>query len=243
MKIALITGASEGVGKKICEALSSEGFRIVAIDSVKTEDLKKSLKNIQNHLELVVGGADFSNPQSIIDSLASFLPNQNWTVLVNSMGENIGGNLLESTLDQWKQMIDTNLTVPFVLSQAFAKNSQKNNIKGSIINISSMAGITGAKKPGYAASRAGIFGLTKSIAMQLGPNVRCNTIYTGAVNDKMHADWDNEKRKKVIEATPIGRIAEPEEIANIVSFLADDKRSGFMTGAIINATGGQYLGQ
>ena len=106
-----------------------------------------------------------------------------------------------------------------------------------------MVGIIGAKKPGYAASKAGIIGLTKSVAMQAGPNIRCNAIYPGAMETPMTADWDAETRAKISKNTPIGRIAKPEEIASIVKFLATDSESGFLTGAILNATGGQYLGQ
>jgi len=140
-------------------------------------------------------------------------------------------------------MMNVNLTAPFILSQLFANNSKKHDIKGSIVNVSSMVGIIGAKKPGYAASKAGMLGLTKSIAMQSGPNIRCNAIYPGAMDTPMTADWDEEIRKKISAGTPIGRIADPKEIAQIVAFLADEKQSSFLTGSIINATGGQYLGQ
>ena len=243
MKIALVTGAAGGLGKKICEALALKGFGIVAVDLLKTEDLKVNLKYINGNLKKVIGGVDFANPESVISSLHEFLPNKNWTVLVNNAGISVGGKLLDSTLDQWNLMMNVNLTSPFVLSQAFVQNSKENNIKGSIINISSMVGIIGAKKPGYAASKAGLIGLTKSVAMQSGPNIRCNAIYPGAMDTPLTADWDEETRNKIVATTPIGRIADPGEIAKIVAFLADDNESGFLTGTILNATGGQYLGQ
>ncbi|PIR64323.1 MAG: hypothetical protein COU63_04470, partial [Candidatus Pacebacteria bacterium CG10_big_fil_rev_8_21_14_0_10_36_11] len=199
--------------------------------------------SLGDSLELAIGGVDFSKPETIIESLGSFLPNKEWTVLVNNAGVSVGGKLLDGSLAHWNLMMNVNLTAPFVLSQAFAKNSQENNIKGSIVNISSMVGVIGAKKPGYAASKAGLLGLTKAIAMQAGPNIRCNAIYPGAMDTPMTADWDAETRKKIEAGTPIGRIADPREIAQIVAFLADDQQSSYLTGAVINATGGQYLGQ
>jgi len=243
MKCALVTGASGGLGKEICKVLVHTGFRIIAVDVMETTQLKKNLAEIKDSLEYVVGGIDFSHPETIKNSLVEILPNKNWTVLVNNAGLSVGGKLLDSTLDQWNLMMNVNLTAPFVLSQLFVENAQQNGIKGSIVNISSMVGVIGTKKPGYAASKAGLLGLTKSVALQTGPNIRCNAIYPGAMDTPMTADWDEETRKKIIASTPIGRIASPKEIAKIVSFLADDEQSGFLTGAVINATGGQYLGQ
>lgn len=243
MKIALITGAAGGLGKQICRTLATDGFHIIALDLHKTETLRNKLADVSNNLIQTIGGVDFNNPASVMDSLNPLLPNKYWTVLVNNAGVSTGGNLLDSTLEEWNLMINVNLSAPFILSQAFVKNSQHHNIKGSIINISSMVGIIGGKKPGYAASKAGLLGLTKSIAMQAGPSVRCNAIYPGAINTPMTADWNKEKKSKIAANTPIGRIAEPTEIANIVAFLANEQKSGFLTGSIINATGGQYLGQ
>lgn len=243
MKIALVTGAGEGIGKKTCEILAAKKFKIIALDSMSTALLQKSLKALKTDLIEVKGGVNFTNQDSVQTALNTITFDKTWTVLANCVGVNLGGGLLDSNLEDWNAMMNANLTTPYILSQAFAKNCKQYSIKGSIINISSMVGVIGAKKPGYAASRAGILGLTKAIAMQSGPDIRCNAIYTGAVNDAMHADWDEEKKKKVAAATPIGRIAEPAEIANIVAFLADDQQSGFLTGSIINATGGQYLGQ
>jgi len=243
MKLAVVTGASGGLGKEICKALAKKGFRIVALDLSLEPVIRNILSEISEDLELVIGGVNFSRPELINKALDSFLPNKEWNVLVNNAGVSVGGKLLDSTLEEWNLMMNVNLAVPFLLSQAFVKNSQQYSIDGSIINISSMVGIIGAKKPGYSASKAGLIGLTKSVAMQSGPKVRCNAIYPGAIDTPLTADWDKETREKISQNTPIGRIAQPSEIANIVAFLADQEQSGFLTGSIINATGGQYLGQ
>lgn len=243
MQLAVVTGAAGGLGKEACKALADKGFRIVAVDLLATTELKESLAEIKDSLEMAIGGVDFSKPETIKNSLSKFLPNKNWTVLVNNAGLSVGGKLMDGTLDQWNLMMNVNLTAPFILSQLFAQNAAEFGIKGAIVNISSMVGVIGTKKPGYAASKAGLLGLTKAVALQAGPNVRCNAIYPGAMDTPMTADWDKETRKKIASNTPIGRIAAPAEIAQIVAFLADDKQSGFLTGSIINATGGQYLGQ
>lgn len=243
MKIAVVTGASGGLGKSICMVLADKGFKIVALDLLDTDQLKESLKDLKDSLEMTIGGINFANPSFIAQSLSGFLPNPNWTVLVNNAGVSVGGKLLVSTLEEWNLMMNVNLTAPFVLTQEFAKNSKYNNIRGSIVNIASMVGVVGAMKPGYAASKAGLIGLTKATALQSGPSIRCNAIYPGAINTPLTADWDELTKSKIIANTPMGRIAEPEEIAKIVAFLADEGQSGFLTGAVINATGGQYLGQ
>lgn len=243
MKLALVTGAAGGLGSEICQVLAKKGHDIVAMDLVPAKKIRQKLTGIDANLEEVIGRVDFAKPASISTKLSSFLPNKNWTTLVNNAGISYGGKLYDATLEEWGKMMQVNLTAPFVLSQLFAQNSREFNLSGSIVNISSMVGIIGAKKPGYAASKAGLLGLTKSIAMQAGPKVRCNAIYPGAMETPMTADWDAETKKMIANKTPLDRIADPKEIAQVVAFLADEEQSSFMTGAVLNATGGQYLGQ
>lgn len=240
MKTAIITGSGGGLGIALCHELSSLGFQIIAIDTIPCKQLEALFKGSPYYC---VGDIDFSNSELVVNSLSEFFPNKEVEVLVNNAGVSVGGKLLDETLSDWQKMMAVNLTAPFILSQAFVQNCQQFHIRGSIVNISSMAGVVGAKKPGYAASKAGLLGLTKSIAMQAGPDIRCNAIFPGAMLTPMIADWDEETRKKITSNTPIGRIATPQEIAKIVAFLANSEQSGYLTGAIINATGGQYLGQ
>ena len=243
MKLAVVTGVHEGIGLACCTRLSKLGYQIVGIDSVSVDKMHKSLTGAGVKIEMLIGDLPIQDNGEIAKSLEVLKGLKSWSVLVNALASNLGEGIYESRLDDWNTMINVNLTLPYQLSQLFALSCKENNVAGSIVNVSSMVGLIGAKKPGYASSRSGIFGLTKSLAMQLGPNVRCNLVYTGAVNDLMHSDWDSEKRRKVSNATPMGRLAEPEDIARIITFLADNEESSFITGATINATGGQYLGQ
>jgi NAD(P)-dependent dehydrogenase (short-subunit alcohol dehydrogenase family) len=167
---------------------------------------------------------------------------KDWVGLVNNAGVSVGGNAYTQLLSEWDLMMSVNLTAPFLLSQKFILNAKNRQLTGSLVNIASMVGWVGAKKPGYAASKAGIMGLTKAFAMQVGPKIRVNAICPGAMATPMTADWNEDVRMKIIENTPIGRIAEPKEIAAVVSFLLNEQQSGYLTGSIINATGGQYLG-
>lgn len=243
MKTALVTGASGGLGIAICKVLAERGFSIIAVARTPQKELESRLSFLGEKLERVIGNVDFSSPENLQEKIRIILPHPNWSVLVNNAGVSQGGKLLDGSLEDWNTMISVNLTAPFLLSQLFAQNAKEQKLHGSIVNISSMVGIVGAKKPGYAASKAGLIGLTKSVALQAGPNVRCNAIYPGAVDTPMIADWDAQTRENIAKNSPIGHIAHPEEIAKIVAFLADDNESGFMTGVALNATGGQYLGQ
>lgn len=243
MKTALVTGASGGLGQAICKVLAERGYTIIAIARTPQKELEARLSFLGEKLEQAIGGVDFSSPENLQKHITAILPHKNWSVLVNNAGVSQGGRLIDGTLEDWNTMLAVNLTAPFLLSQLFVQNAQAHNLKGSIVNISSMVGVVGAKKPGYAASKAGLIGLTKSIALQVGPNIRCNAIYPGAVDTPMIADWDAQTRETIAKNSPVGHIAHPEEIAKIVAFLADDNESSFMTGTALNATGGQYLGQ
>lgn len=243
MKTALVTGAAGGLGKAICEVLAQRGYSLIALDIAPENVIREKLSSLSDKLEIVMGGIDLSHSQTLQPTIEKILPHKDWSVLVNNAGISLGGKLPDASLADWNTMMSVNLTAPFLLSQLFIRNAMQHNNRGSIINISSMVGLVGAKKPGYAASKAGLLGLTKSVAMQSGPLVRCNAVYPGAMDTPMTADWDEPTRQTIIKNTPLARIPKPEEIAKIVAFLADENESGFITGAALNATGGQYLGQ
>lgn len=243
-KLCIVTGAASGIGRSITKKLLHQGYDITAVDrnTHGLELLEKDFKKFSPHI--TTRTVDLGKPEEIRhffkDKKISW---DNMFGLVNAAGITIGSNIFELTEQDWNLDLAVNLTAPFLLTQHVVKLLQRYKKHGSIVNISSLAGIQGAKKPNYASSKAGLIGLTKSVAGVVGQyGIRVNAIYPGAVNTPLIADWNDKKRANIREHTPLGRIAEPDEIAEIVAFLLSDNAS-FVHGAVINATGGQYTGQ
>lgn len=237
---ALITGATGGLGQAIAyELVAKYDLLLLGRNSVQLKKLKQLLKS-QGVVEILE--IDLSQPPEIEAIFTLDLPWDRWTLLVNNAGVSLGSGITESSLHEWNTMLGVNLTAPYLLTQQFVKNAQLHKLKGSIVNISSMMGQVGSEKDGYSSSKAGLTALTKSVARQVGPTLRCNAIIPGAIETEMIAEWDEAMKQKVTSNTPLGRYAQPSEIAKIVSFLADEEASGYLTGSVINATGGQYLG-
>lgn len=241
MKTTVVTGAAGGIGAAICQVLADEGHELIAID-VSLAAVQAATK----HLKTVVYpiACDLAEPNNVSQLFTrEELPWHIVTGLVNCAGVAIGQDIFELSLEDWQRDLAINLTAPFLFTKHLVKTMKNHQTMGSIVNISSLAGIQGAKKPNYAASKAGLIGLTKATALRAGQyGIRCNAIYPGAVNTSLIADWDEAKMQHIASQTPLGRIAEPREIAELVAFLLSEK-SSFMTGAVLNITGGQYLGQ
>lgn len=243
MALALITGATGGIGRAISAALAADGF-----DLFLTSTSHKSLKELAEHLQKHFPDGRFEykagdlSKQTFIESLfKDHLSSTKLTAVVNNAGVSLGTDIFETSLEDWNQSISVNLTAPFLITK-YSLPLIKKNGGGAIVNIGSLAAIQGAKKPGYAASKAGLVGLTKSAAVSAGKdNIRVNAIIPGAVDTELISDWDKGKRTAVSEQSPLKRIAKAEEIASVVSYLLSDK-AAFITGATINATGGTYLG-
>jgi 3-oxoacyl-[acyl-carrier protein] reductase len=162
-------------------------------------------------------------------------------ILVNNAGIARDMPLETMALEDWKAVIDTNLTGYFLCIQAAASLMVKQK-RGVIVNLSSISGKVGyAGQVNYSASKAGIIGLTKAAAKELGPHgIRVNALQPGTTRSDMTEVLGPEVLAKRIAETPLGRIAEPEEVANVVLFLASDMAS-FMTGAVLEVTGGRYM--
>jgi len=232
-KIVVITGAASGIGKATADVLQSE-YDLVLLDKAEISRQGKGIWVRQCDL--------LQTDQIAALWQDSEIPWEHLWGLVNCAGITVGGDIFDLTESEWDLDQAINLKAPFLMSQAAARHLQRNG-GGSIVNISSLAGVQGAKKPNYAASKAGILGLTKAIAARAGQfGIRCNAIYPGAVDTPLIADWDEAKRLQIVGNTPLGRLARPEEIAQVVRFLLSEQAS-YITGAALNATGGQYLGQ
>jgi len=243
MSLALITGATGGIGRAISGALARDGLDLflTARSENNLSDLRAKLAHQFPERTISVRSGDLSDSSFIEDLFKLYLTNTDLSVLVNNAGISIGTDIFSLSVADWEATIAVNLTAPFLLTRAALPILAARG-GGSIINIASLAAVQGASKPNYAASKAGLIGLTKSTAQSVGGvGIRANAIIPGAVDTDMIADWNVENRAVVIDRTSLRRIASPNEIADVVSFLASDK-SRFITGTAINVTGGQYLG-
>lgn len=242
-KTALITGGSRGIGKGICEIFAAQGANIAftyrsssqQADAL-TEELAKqgiTAKGYQSD------AANFKAAEELINNvLADF---GKIDVLINNAGITKDNLLLRMSEDQWDDVINTNLKSVFNLSKFIARPMMKNRA-GSIINISSVVGVNGnAGQSNYSASKAGIFGFTKSMAKELGSrNVRVNAVAPGFIETEMTAELDDAVLDQWKAAIPLKRGGSPADVANACLYLASDL-SSYVTGQTILVDGGMVM--
>ena len=239
MKTALVTGGSRGIGKAISLSLG-KSFNVVVGYSSSKDSAEEVVEDIVKS-----GGTataiqvDVKSSESIENAFVTIEEEFDGVdVLVNNAGitkDNILPRLKE---DDWNDVIDTNLSGSFKTSQRAIKHMMKNKW-GRIVFISSIVGMMGNQgQANYAASKAGLIGLSKSIAKEMGSrNITSNVIAPGYVDTDMTAFLTDEQKEKIIEQLSIKRIGKPEDIANIVSFLTSDE-SEYITGQVISVDGG-----
>lgn len=239
-KIALITGASKGIGKGIAVKLAEQGANIAFtyLSSVeKGQALEKELEGFGIKAKGYRSDAsDFKQADDLVNSVIADFGTID--ILVNNAGITKDGLLMRMTEEQWDAVINTNLKSVFNLTKAIQRPMLKQR-KGSIINISSVVGVKGnAGQANYSASKAGINGFTKSVALELGSrNIRCNAIAPGFIETEMTEVLNPDVVKQWRESIPLKRGGSPEDVANAVLFLASDM-SGYITGQVLNVCGG-----
>jgi 3-oxoacyl-[acyl-carrier protein] reductase len=230
-KTALVTGASRGIGRAIAEELARAGASVVVG--------YRSGKDEAEELAAAIGGRAVQADVSSADDAKRLVEEAgDVDVLVNNAGLTRDGLLARMPDDDWRTVIDTNLSSVFYTCRAVARPMMKRK-GGSIVNISSVVGVHGNwGQTNYAASKAGIIGFTKSLARELGSrNIRANVVAPGYVKTALTDVLPEEATKAMIEHTPLGRVAEPDEIAGAVRFLASDQAS-FITGEVLLVDGG-----
>lgn len=239
-KVALITGATRGIGRGIALKFAENGCN-VAFTYVSSESKAIELENELIQFGVKAKGfkadaADFSMAEKVVDEIIKEWGNID--ILVNNAGITRDGLLLRMTEQQFDEVIRANLKSVFNYTKAVQKVMLKNR-KGSIINISSVVGIKGnAGQANYAASKAGIIGFTKSVALELGSrNIRCNAIAPGFIETEMTHALDEKTIQQWRESIPLKRGGTPEDIANACLFLASEM-SSYITGQCINVCGG-----
>ena len=239
-RTVIVTGASRGIGRKIAKKFAIEGYKVI-INYNKSEkeafELFESLKDYESRVE--VFKADVTNRDEV-DNMVQFCLSKfgSIDVLVNNAGIAQTKLFTDITKEDWRNMIDVNLTGIFNCTQSTLKQ-MINNKRGQIINISSIWGITGAScEVHYSAVKAGVIGFTKALAKELGlSNIQVNCVAPGAVRTDMLLEYSKEEMKEIEEGIPLGRLGEPEEIANLITFLASES-ADYITGQIISPNGG-----
>ena len=242
-KIALVTGGSRGIGKSIAIALANEGcnvaftYRSAESQAKEVEQQIISLGREAKCFQANV--ASSSETKIVVDAvIAQF---KRLDILINSAGITKDGLLMRMKEEDFDDVIDTNLKGVFNYTQTASKQMMSQRA-GKIINITSVVGVTGnAGQSNYAASKAGIIGFTKSIAKELASrNIQVNAIAPGFIETEMTGALNEEQRKIILEKIPAKRIAKPEEIANVVCFLASSN-ADYITGQTICVDGGMVM--
>ena len=240
-KVAIVTGASRGIGEAVALKLAEHGAH-VAFSYLSSEEKAKALEAKLKGMGVNAkayksNAAVFADCEAMVNDVVKEFGNVD--VCVNNAGISKDNLLLRLSLEQWDDVINTNLTSIFNMTKQVIKPMMKAK-KGSIINMSSIVGVSGnAGQASYAASKAGILGFTMSVAKELGSrNIRCNAIAPGFVEtDMTHYLKDGDGAKKFLEGIPLGRFGRAEEIANTTLFLASDL-SSYLTGQVITVDGG-----
>jgi 3-oxoacyl-[acyl-carrier protein] reductase len=230
-KTALVTGASRGIGRAIATELAWAGANLV----VGYRAGKDEAEALASELRARAVQADVSSPD---DAKRLVEEAGDVDILVNNAGLTRDTVLARMSDDDWRAVIDTNLSSVFYTCRAVTRPMMRRR-GGAIVNVSSVVGVHGNfGQTNYAASKAGIIGFTKSLARELGSRgVRANVVAPGYVKTRLTDELPEEATKLMLENTPLGRIAEPEEIAGAVRFLVSDEAS-FITGEVLLVDGG-----
>jgi len=239
-RVALITGATRGIGKGIAESFAKNGATVV-FTYVSSEEKAKALEKELQAFGVKAKGfksdaGDFKAAEDLVNAVVAEFGTID--VLVNNAGITRDTLLMRMSEQQWDEVMNANLKSVFNLTKAVQKPMLKAR-KGSIINMSSVVGVKGnAGQSNYAASKAGIIGFTKSVAIELGSrNIRCNAIAPGFIETEMTAALDEKVVQSWRDGIPLKRGGTAEDVANLTLFLASDM-SSYITGQCINVCGG-----
>lgn len=242
-KVALITGASAGIGLAIAHKLAKENCDLILL-SRSIDKLRKAQKDIEEKYQVksTVHSCDVSNPKEV-EKVAQFVQKTsiNINFLVNNAGISSSASIDALTHEQFQEELLTNIGGTHYISKAFYPLMKRG---GAIVNLSSIRGRMGSphSSPGYSAAKAGIIALTKTYALQLARHgIRVNAVAPGAIYPtEMTARWNEEKQQKIIEESIIKRLGSPQEVADAVYFLLSEK-AAFITGHTLDVNGGNYM--
>jgi 3-oxoacyl-[acyl-carrier protein] reductase len=241
-EIALVTGASRGIGRAIALALGAQGATVVgtATTAEGAGRIGVALREAGVQGEgLVMNVTDQGSIDAALGAMAETFGAP--SILVNNAGITRDNLLLRMKDAEWDQIIDTNLTSVYRLSRACVRTMTKAR-KGRIVNITSVVAMSGnAGQANYAAAKAGIIGFTKSLAREVGSRgITVNCVAPGFIDTDMTRALNEQQRQALLGAIPLGRLGQPEEIASVVAFLASPA-AAYITGETIQVNGGMYM--
>lgn len=238
-KVALITGAAKGIGKAIALKFASEGADVAFTDLVINEAAEETIKELEAFGHKVKGyasnAADFAQTQEVVDQIMAEFGHID--ILVNNAGITKDGLMVRMSEAQWDAVINVNLKSAFNFIHALTPIMARQR-GGSIINMSSVVGVSGnAGQCNYSASKAGLIGLAKSIAKEMGPRgIRANCIAPGFIISDMTSALSEEVREQWVKTIPLRRGGTPEDVAKVALFLASDL-SSYVSGQVIHVCG------
>jgi 3-oxoacyl-[acyl-carrier protein] reductase len=238
-KNIIVTGASGGIGNSIIEKLNNTGANLLATGTKveKLEELKKKFENIK------ILKFDISQSEKIEEFIENATKELggNLDCLINNAGITQDNLVIRMSFEEWKKVIDINLTSTFLMSKFAIKKMLKNK-SGKIVNITSVVGHTGnAGQANYTASKAGIVAMSKSLAVEYAKkNININCISPGFIKTAMTDKLDEKFKEAIISKIPSARLGEPNDIANAVVFLCSDQ-SSYINGETLHVNGGMYM--
>ena len=238
-KNIIVTGASGGIGNSIVEKLSKNGANILATGTKKEklDELKSKFKNLK---VLIFDISQNDKIEEFIENATNELGG-NLDCIVNNAGITQDNLAIRMNFEEWKKVIDINLSSTFLLSKYSIKKMLKNK-KGKVINITSVVGHTGnLGQVNYTAAKAGIIAMSKTLAIEYArKNININCISPGFIKTAMTDKIDTKFKDLIISKIPSGRLGEPEDVANVVLFLASDL-SNYINGETLHVNGGMYM--
>lgn len=241
-QIALVSGASRGIGRAIAEALGKAGATVIG--TATTENGANAINEYFSGAGINGSGKVLNVTESeSIDALIKEITSEFGaiTILVNNAGITRDNLMLRMKQQEWDDIMSTNLTSVYRLSKACLRGMMKAR-HGRIISISSVVGATGnAGQANYAAAKAGVVGFSKSLAQEIGSRgVTVNVVAPGFIDTDMTKELSEEQRARLLENIPLGKLGQPEDIANAVLFLASDMGS-YISGETLHVNGGMYM--
>ncbi len=242
-KVAVITGASKGIGRKTAEVLANEGFKVVVnynSSEAEAEKVKKNILDFNGEAEIFKADVgNYNEAKKLIEFCVERYGSID--VLINNAGISQIRLFTDIGTDEWNEMIRVNLNGIFNCTQNAVRHMIRNK-QGKIINLSSIWGITGAScEVHYSTVKAGIIGFTKSLAKELGPsNIQVNCVAPGVIMTGMMGEFSEDEIEALKLSVPLQRLGTDDDVANVILFLSSDK-SNYITGQVISPNGGMLV--